>query len=259
MCLILLAHDLHPRYRLVLAANRDEFHGRPTEPLHRWPGPYGIVAGRDVRAGGTWLGVTPSGQWAAVTNFRDQFHLRRADARSRGDLVVDFLAGDAFPSEHIARIAPSASEYNGFNLLVGDGREVAWMSNRGPEGQAVHSILEPGVYGLSNDLLDTPWPKVRRGKERLREILIGGEPPSTARLLDLLMDTSLAAEHELPNTGVSPELERALSAVFIRTPEYGTRSSSAILIDRDGGIAFAERGFSPDGEVLRETRITMPG
>lgn len=257
MCLILFAHDVHPDYQLVLAANRDEFFSRPTEPLHRWPNPPGLVAGRDVRAGGTWLGVTPAGRWAAVTNFRDALVEQRTDARSRGDLVVGFLAGDASPSDHVARLAPTASDYNGFNVLVGDRREVAWLSNRGPDGRAIHRLLEPGVYGVSNELLDTPWPKVRRGKERLGEILIGGEPPSPEILLDILMDTTLAAEHELPSTGVPLELERALSAAFIRASGYGTRSSSAILIDRGGEIVFAERGFGPTGEMMRDTRLAI--
>ncbi len=260
MCLILFAHNVHPEYRLVLAANRDEFLDRPTEPLHRWRDPPGLVAGRDARAGGTWLGVSPRGRWAAVTNFRDALIEQRADARSRGDLVVDFLADDATsPSDHVARLALNASDYNGFNLLLGDRHEVAWLSNRGPDGHAIHRLLEPGIYGVSNELLDTPWPKVRKGKERLGEILVGEEAPSPEVLLDILMDTTLASDHELPSTGVPRELERALSAAFIRAPGYGTRSSSAVLIDRVGGIVFAERGFGGNGELLRDTRLAIPG
>jgi len=279
MCLILFAHRVHPDYRLVLAANRDEFFARPTEPFHQWPDVPTIHAGRDSRGGGTWLGVTPDGRWSAVTNFRDGLAPDPA-APSRGDLVIDFLAGDSSPADYIAAIAPSAPRYNGFNLLAGDDDQLVWLSNRGRESEAdprteeqrlpegidrhrwkvVHQLLGPGVYGVSNELLDVPWPKVTRGKERLREILVAGEPPAPDTLLEILLDTSWAAEHELPRTGVPLELERALSATFVALPDYGTRSSSALLIPlEDGEIHFAERRFSAGGRVEGETKAVVGG
>jgi uncharacterized protein with NRDE domain len=259
MCLILFAHDFHPEYRLVLAANRDEFFTRPTDPLHRWADNPEILAGRDREGGGTWLGTTSGGRWAAVTNFREAT-APRPDAPSRGHLVTNFLEEDSPPLEYARSLLPRAGDYNGFNLLVGDENGVVWFSNRSiPPGKPDPVGLERGVYGISNHLLDTPWPKVLRGKAGLKLILQGNGPPSSERLLELLLDTSYAAEHELPWTGVGPEMERALSAAFISTPDYGTRSSSALLIGRDGRISFAERSFDAAGRPAGEKFLTVDG
>lgn len=241
MCLILLAHAVHPSYRLVLTANRDEFYDRPAQPAHRWPEAPRVVAGRDLRAGGTWLGVTDQGRWAAVTNFRDASEFGRTGP-SRGHLVADFLRGDASHREYATDVAHQGREMNGFNLLIGEGDAIWWISNRAPEPAIP---VQPGIHGVSNALLNTPWPKVVRGKEELERLVSAPGAPDPASLIEILLDRTLAADHELPRTGVEPELERALSSRFIATPGYGTRSSTALLIHHSGRILLVERTYHP--------------
>ncbi|HEX5725956.1 MAG TPA: NRDE family protein [Longimicrobiaceae bacterium] len=243
MCLILLAHDAHPDYRLVVAANRDEFYGRPAAPAAWWPDAPEVLAGRDLREGGTWLGITRGGRFAAVTNFRDAAP-PRPGAPSRGWLVGDFLRGPASPDEYLATLAGRAGEYNGFGLLAGDAGSLHYLSNRG----AGPAELAPGVYGLSNHLLDTPWPKVERGKAGLREVLAGPAGEVEARLLELLADRAEADGALLPDTGVGVERERALSALFIATPRYGTRASTVLTVGRDGRVRMVERTVGPGRE-----------
>jgi len=248
MCLIFLVHDAHPEYRLILAANRDEFYDRPTAPAGFWPDAPAVLAGRDLEAGGTWLGIERGLRFAAVTNYR-QGH-REPAARSRGLLVSEYLAGQQGPGLHLARVERDATLYNGFNLLVGDASEVRYFSNR--EGLA--RPLSPGVYGLSNHLLDTPWPKVASGKAALRASVGESRAPELVEtLFGLLADRTRAADELLPETGVGPEWERLLSAAFIASPGYGTRSSTVVLVGRDGRVEFAERSFGaggvPTGEV----------
>jgi uncharacterized protein with NRDE domain len=252
MCLILLAVEAHARYPLVLAANRDEFHDRPTRPAGWWPEAPGVLAGRDERSGGTWMGVTREGRWAAVTNHRDASGERR-DAPSRGALVADFLRGGERPEAYLERVAERAGEYNGFNLLVGDGARVLWLSNRQPVPRA--EPVQPGVHGLSNALLDTPWPKVVRGKHEMERLLAGSDLEPGA-LLDVMLDRTLAADHDLPSTGVGTERERALSSRFILTPGYGTRSSTALLLDREGTLRFVERSYEPGTQEYEERSFT---
>ncbi|HEX2205282.1 MAG TPA: NRDE family protein, partial [Longimicrobium sp.] len=236
MCLILFAHDVHPRHRLVVAANRDEFYARPTAPAAFWDDAPGVLAGRDLREGGTWLGVTRGGRFAAVTNVREP-EAYRVGAPSRGFLVSDFLRGSMSPEAYAERLAATAGEYNGFNLLAGDGRSLVWLSNRG-EGPRV---LGPGVYGLSNALLDTPWPKVELGKEDLRRALEGASDEAlVAALFATLARRDPAPDVRLPATGVGVERERALSSAFIATPEYGTRCSTVVFFGRDGALSFTE-------------------
>lgn len=253
MCLILFAHRAHPEYRLVLAANRDEFYDRPTAPAAPWPDAPGVVAGRDLRGGGTWLAVGPGGRWAALTNHRDPAEFGRA-APSRGELVAGFLRGGDPPAAYLARLAPRAGEYNGFNLLVGDAAGVHWLGNRSGTGPRE---VEPGVHGLSNAHLDTPWPKVTRGTAALGTLLRPGATPAPDPLLEILLDDALAADHDLPDTGVERALERALSAMFIRTPGYGTRSSTALLVRHDGSSTLVERSYAPGGPP-REARHSLP-
>lgn len=249
MCLILFASDAHPRYRLVLAANRDEFYERPTAAAHWWEDAPDLLAGRDRRGGGSWMGVTREGRWAAVTNYRDLSSVR-ADAPSRGALVSDYLRGDLPPERYLQTLERRAGDYNGFNLLVGDASGVWWLSNHTPGPVRV----EPGVHGLSNHLLDTPWPKVERGTRQLRAALAQPDPDTDA-FLTLLLDRTLAADQELPDTGVGRELERALSAAFILTPDYGTRSSTALLMDIDGEVVLCERAFRPGTLDFTESRF----
>lgn len=247
MCLILFAYRRHPRYRLVLAANRDEFYGRPTAPAHVWEEAPDLLAGRDLKSGGTWLGVTEAGRFAAITNYREPgFH--ENDAPSRGALVAGFLRGDEAPRAYLERLVPVAERYNGFNLIAGDADALGYFSNRNGRVR----MLTPGVYGLSNALLDTPWPKVERGKAFLQKHL-EGEAVGEDALLDALNDPTQAPDKALPDTGIGQAWERTLSPLFIRSPDYGTRSSSVLLIGHDGAVTFAECTFAPGepGKVRR--------
>lgn len=247
MCLILLAHDAHPRYRLVVAANRDEFHERPAAPARWWDDAPGVLAGRDLRGGGTWMGVTRTGRFAAVTNYRDTAP-PAPDAPSRGRLPGGFLAGDDEPEAYLRALAPRADRFAGFNLLVGDADSLWYFGNRGGEARP----LEPGVYGLSNALLDTPWPKTERGKAGLREALAGGGEVDPEALFRLLWDAEPAPDAQLPDTGVGIERERMLSSPFIRGPEYGTRASTVLLVERAGAVRLVERTVVPGREGWTE-------
>jgi uncharacterized protein with NRDE domain len=251
MCLILFAHDAHPRYRLALAANRDEFHHRPTRPAAFWDDAPNVLAGRDLVEGGTWMGVTRGGRVAAVTNFR-RGTSGRNEARSRGALVGDFLTGDARPETYARRMHAEGDAFNGFSLLVGDGPDLWFCSNA---GGGVEPIA-PGVHGLSNHLLDTPWPKVRNGRRAVAAEL-ERETIDPERLLELLADRTIATDDELPETGVGLARERDLSPIFIAGREYGTRSSTVLLIERDGRIGFCERSYSAAGEVVGRVEIDV--
>lgn len=251
MCLVLLALDTHPDCALVLAANRDEFYDRPTAPAAFWKDAPEVLAGRDLRAGGTWLGIDRQGRLAAVTNYR-QGRRETVAPRSRGHLVSDYLTSRIDARAHIARVArDDAQLYNGFNLICGDARGLHYFSNR--QGQA--RALGPGVYGLSNHLLDSPWPKVTAGKDGLTALLstTGGELVSS--LFALLSDRRQVADDLLPRTGVSPEWERLLSSAFIASAEYGTRSSTVVLVGRDGRAQLLERTFGPGGTPGEEVRF----
>jgi uncharacterized protein with NRDE domain len=249
VCLILIAFDSHPDYSLIVAANRDEFHDRPTAAASFWADAPSLLAGRDLKAGGTWLGVDLRGRFAAVTNYRQG---RREDpaGRSRGRLVSDYLEAGIDVRAYIDRARRDAALYNGFNLLAWDSRELHYFSNR--EGQA--RALPPGVYGLSNHLLDTDWPKVSRSKSALNALLNGDAAELVTDLFALLADRSQPADHLLPSTGVGAEWERLLSSAFIASEDYGTRSSTVVLVGRDGGVVFAERSFGASGGALGEAR-----
>jgi uncharacterized protein with NRDE domain len=256
MCLILFALKTGPDHPLVIAANRDEFYGRPTAAAAPWPDAPHIVGGRDLREGGSWLGITLDGRWAAVTNFRD-VSLPRSDAPSRGHLVGDFLRGDLSPADYVEQLRPSASSYNGFNLLVGDPRTVVWYSNRSDDHPLLAMPLPPGIYGLSNHLLDTPWPKIVRGKRELAKALAPGADPDA--IMETLLDRTLADDADLPSTGIPLEQERALSALFIAGEAYGTRSSTVVLMRGDGRTTLVERAFHPvDGVEVNRHHLTIP-
>ena len=255
MCLILFSYRRHPAYPLIIAANRDEFYERPTAPASFWDDQPDILAGRDLRDGGTWLGITRSGRMAAITNYRDP-RILKDNAPSRGELVSGFLLGDATPDEYIQGIKSHADRYNGFNLLMGDGKGLFHFSNK----TGVFSEILPGTHGISNHLLDTPWPKVERGRSRLADVLSGREP-SPNELFDILADTSHPDDRELPDTGIGIEWERLLSSVFIRSDIYGTRSSTVLLVDHEGTVRFIERSFTA-GPVPFETvqfELRIPG
>lgn len=242
MCLILLAYGAHPDYPLVIAANRDEYYRRPTAQAAFWQDYPDILAGRDLECMGTWLGVTRAGRFAALTNFRDP-QTRKTDAPSRGQLVSGFLVSGSKPRDYLEEVAKFAPDYNGFNLLAGDIHEVFYFSSRSGAVQQ----LSPGVHGLSNHLLDTPWPKVVRGKRRLQSVLAGKPSPET--LLEVLQDREPVSESELPNTGIGLEMERVLSPALIVSEQYGTRASTVVMFGRDGGVSFSERTILRGGET----------
>lgn len=246
MCLILFAHKVHPDYPLVLAGNRDEFYDRPTAPAAFWADAPEILAGRDLVGGGTWLGITRAGRLATVANYRHPAE-KHVQGLSRGFLTVDFLCGASTPLDYLETVARLGESCKGFNLLVADGDEFAYYSNR----DGVIRRLTPGIYGLSNALLDTPWPKVAQGKVALEGLLIAG-PPEPEALLAILADTSRPADHLLPDTGVGLERERLLSSRFIASADYGTRASTVLLIDRTGQVTFVERSFDRSPQRWQE-------
>ncbi|MFP4348000.1 MAG: NRDE family protein [Thermodesulfobacteriota bacterium] len=247
MCLILFSYNHHPDYRLILAANRDEFYDRATAPLAFWADAPGILAGRDRKENGTWMGIDRFGRFAALTNFRDPASLR-PDAPSRGALVSDFLRGPVPPRPYLEALQPMADRHNGFNLLVGDGDCLYYFSNRTGEIRK----LDPGIYGLSNRFLDTPWPKVESGKQEF-ERMLSQDRIETESLFRLLADRTRPPDDKLPNTGVGVELERMLSSRFITGEYYGTRSSSVLLMGRDHRVRFSERTFvQKSGRILPE-------
>ncbi|WP_298266473.1 NRDE family protein [Geobacter sp.] len=250
MCLILFALEAHPRYRLVLAANRDEFYDRPTAPASFWDDAPQVLAGRDLTGGGTWCGITTGGRIAAVTNYRDP-RTYREGAPSRGRLVADFLRGEMTPAALLERLHREGNSYNGFNLIFGDGSELLYFSNRG----ALPARVPAGIHGLSNHLLDTPWPKVARGKEALAKLLAARDEPAPDDLFAILADRTPAPDHLLPDTGVGPERERLLSPLFIATPTYGSRSSTVILIGRDNTCTFVERSFNGAADHPRTVKF----
>jgi uncharacterized protein with NRDE domain len=237
MCLFFMAVDAHPDYRIVIAANRDEFYDRPSAPASFWPEAPQLLAGRDLRAGGTWLGITRAGRLAALTNYRDP-ESKGAEAPSRGKLVSDFLIGRENPVSYLERISSNACRYNGFSLLVGRNGDFYYYSNR---SEGIRT-LGPGIHGLSNHLLDTPWPKVEKGKKALGSLL-AGKTICPEDLFHFLLDCTAALDELLPDTGVGLEMERMLSPVFISSPGYGTRSSTVILLERTGKVTFIEKSF----------------
>jgi uncharacterized protein with NRDE domain len=241
MCLILLAYRTHPAFDLVVAANRDEFFDRPSAAPCFWEEAPHLLAGRDLLAGGTWLGVTKQGRFGAITNYRDPASLRK-DAPSRGRLVSDFLLGEESPLVYLERILKEADRYNGFNLVLGDREGICWYSNR--DGRILR--LSPGIYGISNRLLDTPWPKVVKGKEMLEKSLQNADPPSPEELFQILSDRTFPPDEMLPSTGVGLEWEKILSPLFIRSSTYGTRSSTVLFVGRDRRIILLDRTFGPD-------------
>jgi len=240
MCLILVVWRAHPRYSCLVAANRDEFHARPAAAAAWWPDRPQILAGRDLTAGGTWLGITRTGRFAALTNFRDP-EQRRATAPSRGMLVTSLLESGATVAEGLAYLRQVGADYNGFNLIFSDGERLGIYESVLGRGRE----LTPGIYGLSNHLLDTPWPKVQNAKSRLQAAL--DDLTGTAPLLDLLRDDRPAPDARLPRTGVSLEWERLLSSAFVRAPDYGTRCSTIIRIENQGRAYFDEWSWDAVG------------
>jgi uncharacterized protein with NRDE domain len=247
MCLLLIALQQHPLYKLVLAANRDEYYDRPTAPAQFWEDKPDLLAGRDLKAGGTWLGMTRKGRLAAITNYRDPAHTRE-HAPSRGNLVLHFLEKKLSATQYLNDIRREGCRYNGFNLVLGSIDELFWCSNRGDNIQR----LSKGIYGLSNHLLDTPWPKVAKAKTALRDVLLSGKKLQPEALFKILGDRTRAADNDLPDTGVTLEWERMLSPIFISSPVYGTRSSTIILVDHQDLVLFTERTYNAQSHQFQD-------
>lgn len=242
MCLIFVAINQHPDFPVIIAANRDEFYDRPTASAHFWPDAPGVLAGRDERARGTWLGVTRQGRFAAVTNYREPEP--RTHSSSRGQIVSDFLQGPHAPDTYSTRLAKAAGDFAGFNCLYGSlatPGELFYFSNRNREGRR----LDPGIHGLSNALLDSDWPKIRTGKAAIASLV--QRPYYAEEWLAMLMDRQPAPELELPDTGIGLEKERLLSPRFIRSDNYGTRSSTLVTVSRQRQITLTEYTHTPCG------------
>jgi uncharacterized protein with NRDE domain len=253
MCLLVLAWRAHPRYRLVVAANRDEYHERAAAALGLWPPPHAILAGRDLRAGGTWLGLDRARRFGVVTNFRD-LQPPKPGAPSRGELILQFLSSAATPGAFFATLAAQASAYSGFNLLLADQDSLWYGCNR---ATPFARELPAGVYGLSNEFLDTPWPKLARVRTRFAQWL-GQAEQSPAELFALLDDRERVADDALlPQTGLTREWERVLSAPFVQHPDYGTRSSTVLLLEPDARGYLAERRFDSRGALSGETAFQL--
>ncbi|TDG15553.1 NRDE family protein [Seongchinamella unica] len=260
MCLILFAHQVSADYPLVVAANRDEFHSRPTAPAHRWPEHPGLLAGRDLQAGGTWMGIHSNGRFAAITNFRDPDRTRAAP-RSRGELTTRFLLTDTGAEDFLAGLMTSVDDYAGFSLLLGEGDELWYYSNSGKGSGALPRPLAPGVYGLSNALLDTPWPKVELGKQALSRVL-AGDVINHDELAAVVGDRQLASEEQLHPQGLDGEMDQMLSAQFIVNPAYGTRATTTCWRDSAAAYHWREQTIAASGEItgtVEQVIATQPG
>jgi len=246
MCLVVLAWQAHPRYRLIVAANRDEFHERPTAAVSKWPAPEDILAGRDLRANGTWLGLDRRRHFGVITNFRE-LQPPKPEAPSRGALIPRFLQETGGAQAFLARLEPQTAAYSGFNLLLTDSDSLWYASNR---AAGFARALPAGIYGLSNEFLDTPWPKLRRVRQGFEAWLSHSASATTAAGLFALLDdrTRAPTDEDLPQTGISPEWEQVLSSPFVLHPDYGTRSSTVLLLEPSGAGYLAERRFDAAGK-----------
>ncbi|MBI4765829.1 MAG: NRDE family protein [Deltaproteobacteria bacterium] len=251
MCFIVFAYQVHPAYRFIAAANRDEFYERPTSPATFWKEAPQVLAGRDLKEGGTWMGVTRGGKFAAITNYRDPSTFQTT-APSRGKLVSNFLTSSESAASYVERISRKGQSYNGFSLICGDLRDLFVYSNRGKIEK-----LGPGIYGLSNHLLDSPWPKIIKGRKALTAAMHKKGADLEAALFEILSDRKIAADRRLPSTGIELEKERLLSSIFIQSPGYGTRSSSLLLMARNRRVKFVEVVFDGSPEPWVESRFSF--
>jgi len=243
MCLLLIANKIHPDYKLIVAANRDEFYSRPALPADFWKNHPDLLAGKDLEAGGTWLGITKSGRFSALTNFRNFHNPIKENAPSRGKLTTGFLMGDKDSKTYTKSLQENAADYNGFNLVYGIKDDLYYFSNQ----TNLEIKLEKGIYGISNALLDTPWYKVKKSKKKFAEI-IKEEKNLIENLFGLMNDKETADDKSLPDTGLDKEREKALSPIFIKTPTYGTRCTTILLIDKNGEVNFLEMTYHPEGD-----------
>lgn len=239
MCLIVFANKVHKNYKLIFAANRDEFYNRPAEQAGFWKDNPELLAGKDLKAGGTWMGITKSGRFAAITNYRDMKNIKD-NAPSRGKITLDYLCSDISAQEYFLSIKDSLKYYNGFNLILGSIDNLFYLSSIAGEIKEI----TPGIHGLSNAFLDTAWPKVEKSKLNLNEA-IKSDNITEEELMKTLSDKNFADDENLPDTGVSKELEKVLSSVFIKTVNYGTRCSTILLVDNLNNVKFVEKSYIP--------------
>ena len=258
MCLILLAYQAHPHYPLVIAANRDEYFNRPTQAAHHWPAPLPILAGKDLSAGGTWMGIAPNGRFAAVTNVREPQRTPPPNPISRGQLVTDFLASSEPTQAFLDTLGQQHEAYSGFNLVCGSvsgSVDELWHgSNRADSA----TLLSPGIHGVSNASLNTPWPKLQQGKQALAEHLKHTHFQLES-LLPLLNHRARAADSDLPNTGVGLDMERLLSSRFIegQAVGYGTRTSTALRVDNHGHMEWIEWSWNEQGQLASHVTFSQ--
>ncbi len=251
MCLIVFAYNAHPSYQLILAANRDEFYERPSSPADFWEDAPQILAGKDLKEGGTWLGITREGKFAAITNYRDPAAFK-INAQSRGKLVRNFLCGNQSANKYLENISQQSDKYNGYNLILRDNEGLYIFSNRGEKQK-----LGAGIYGLSNHLLDTPWPKILRAKKKLKVTLKEKGAALEDALFAILSSSHVAPDDKLPATGVGREWERLLSPIFIKSPGYGTRSSTILLLGKNKRVKFVEKVFDEKSELWLTSRFSF--
>jgi uncharacterized protein with NRDE domain len=247
----MLAWHISPDYPLVIAANRDEFFDRPTAPASFWEEQPNVLAGRDLHGGGTWMGITRNLRFAALTNVRESRETFNTDAPSRGKLVSEFLSARRRPDTYSKAVARQGNQYNGFNLLVADRDMLYYICNRG----GAIKELKAGIYGLSNHQLDTPWPKLEQARERFSDAI--EHLPDFESIFELLGDTTPAPDADLPDTGVSVDWERTLSSIFVKSPTYGTRSSTIIAVRADNSVRFIERRYGPGGAPAGGTDVAF--
>ena len=237
MCLIFISINNHPTYKLIIAANRDEFYNRKTAAADFWEDKPQILGGRDLEASGTWMAMTKTGRIGMITNYRDPQNINPS-APSRGELVSNYLENGVQGLSYLNSIESKAKEYNGFNLIVGTQDELWYLSNY----KNGIDKLEPGLYGLSNHLLETLWPKIIRGKEKLAPLL-KERIIDAKNVFEILYDGEQAMDENLPNTGIGLEKERMLSSMFIKSPNYGSRCSTVVLIDHRNQVQLTERVY----------------
>lgn len=247
MCLIVFSYKNNPDYPFVLATNRDEFYDRPTQAAHVWQTSPKIIAGKDKKAGGTWLGISETGRFAALTNHRKMDDIKE-DTTSRGIIVKDFLLSEREPLEYLKELQHNGDQFNGFNLIAGKFDDLYYLSNR---KEGVHKV-NPGNHALSNAFLDTPWPKTEYASAAFQEIL-NNDSADEENLLKMLQHDETYPIERLPNTGLPKELEKAVSSVFIQTENYGTRSSTLVIVDNDKNVHFVERTYIPGSKETDQT------
>ncbi len=253
MCLLVFAWRVHPEHPLIFAGNRDERHARATSAAAFWADAPQVLGGRDLEAGGTWLGITATGRFAVVTNYREGLDPPKRP-HSRGILTAEFLEGSMRPLDYLYEVSRRAQDYAAFSLVCGDREGLYYFSNRG----GAPSPIASGIHGLSNHLMDTPWPKVTLAKARLN-LLVEQAGFTSEALFRLMADRAPAQDETLPDTGIGPELERRVSSAFVLNPVYGTRATTLLSLHKDGSMDFAERRFGPDGGELETRRFHLPG